>query len=47
MNTDRTAEKDAKVRVAKRLSGTQSTDSFTAALDEVLAASSSGVTSPR
>lgn len=42
-----TAEKDGKVRVVKRLTGIQSTDSFTAALNEVLAASSSGVTPPR
>jgi protein-disulfide isomerase len=36
-----TAEKDGKVRVLKTLSGTQTTESFTAALDEVLAATPS------
>jgi len=37
-----TAEKDGKVRVVKTLSGMQTTESFTRALDEVLAASVSG-----
>jgi protein-disulfide isomerase len=38
-----TAEKDGKVRVVKTLSGMQTTESFTRALDEVLAASVSGL----
>jgi len=42
-----TAEKDGKVRVMKTLSGAQTTESFTAALDEVLAASGPGVTPSR
>ena len=37
------AEKDGKVRVVKALSGSQTTESFTAALDEVLASSQSGL----
>jgi protein-disulfide isomerase len=41
-----TIEKDGKVRVVKKLSGTQTTESFTSALDEVLAAASSAA-SPR
>jgi protein-disulfide isomerase len=42
-----TLEKDGKVRVVKKLSGTQTTESFTAALDEVLAAAVSSGGSPR
>jgi protein-disulfide isomerase len=42
-----TADKDAKVRVAKTLSGIQTTKSFTAAVDEVLAGSSADRPSSR
>jgi protein-disulfide isomerase len=42
-----TADKDGKVRVVKTLSGTQTTESFVAAVDEVLAGSSPDRSSPR
>lgn len=42
-----TADKDGKVRVVKTLSGTQTTESFTAAIDEVLAGASPDRSSSR
>lgn len=42
-----TVEKGGKVRVVRKLSGTQTTESFTTALDEVLAAAASSAASPR
>jgi protein-disulfide isomerase len=42
-----TLEKDGKVRILKRLSGTQTTAAFTAALDALLAAQGSGGPAPR